>query len=129
MKYSIHFPSNCGCNYNQGIYGTNMWNVNGNQPGNSTSCGHQQACNGCIDFPKAKCVIYTGSNLVNTGINQNDTLEVILQKLDALFAIQATKNTNILTALNDLNSRVNALELAVIPPIPGGGAHAPYTLL
>ena len=129
MNYSIYFPNNCGCNNNQGIYGTNMWNVNGNQPGNQTSCTHQQACNGCIDIIKDICVLYQGGNLVNTGINNNDTLRTILSKLDALFAIQNTKNTNILTALNNLNSRVNALELAVIPPIPGGGAHPPYTLL
>jgi hypothetical protein len=129
MNYSIHFPNNCGCNNNQGIYGTNMWNINGNQPGNQSSCGQQQACNGCIDIVKDICVLYLGSNLVNTGINLNDTLRTVLQKLDALFAIQATKNTNILAALNDLNTRVNALELAVIPPIPGGGVHPPYTLL
>lgn len=128
MNYALYFPNNCSCNsQNQGIYGTNMWNVNGNNPGNSTGCGHQQACNGCLDTPKGACVIYNGSNLVNTGINQNDTLNTILAKLDALFAIQATKNSNILAALNNLNTRVNALETAA--SIPGGGSHAPYTLL
>ena len=120
MNYTIQFPNNCGCNYNQGVYGTNMWNINGNQPGNQVSCTHQQACNGCIDIIKDICILYLGSNLTNTGINQNDTLRTILQKLDALFAIQATKNTNILAALNDINSRLNVLE---------GSSHAPYTLL
>ena len=120
MNYAIYFPNNCGCNHNQGIYGTNMWNVNGNNPGNSTSCGHQQACNDCLDLIKGLCVIYTGSNLTNTGINVNDTLNAILVKLDALFAIQATKNTNILAALNDINDRLNTLE---------GGSQDPYTLL
>jgi hypothetical protein len=125
MNYGIFLPNNCSCNsQNQGIYGTNMWNVNGNNPGNSTSCGHQQSCNGCLDMPKSVCVIYAGAgavNLVNTGINVNDTLTTILQKLDAIFAIQAAKNTNILAALNDLNTRVNTLA--------GGTPHPPYTLL
>ncbi len=120
MNYNINFPGHCGCNHNQGIYGTNMWNINGNQPGNQPGCGHQQACNGCVDVIKGICVLYTGSNLTNTGINQNDTLNTALAKLDALFAIQATKNNNILAALNDINSRINVID---------SGSHAPYTLL
>jgi hypothetical protein len=132
--YCINFPhcgcnSGCGCsgNRNQGIYGTNMWNVNGNTPGNQYTCGHQQACNGCIDIIKDICVLYLGSNLTNTGINQNDTLRTILAKLDALFAIQATKNANILAALNDINDRLNVVETE--NATPGGGSHPPYTLL
>lgn len=117
--YSIQFPGNCGCN--QGIYGTNMWNVNGNQSSNTSSCNHQQECNGCIDIVKGECALYTGSNLTNTGINKNDDLNTILAKLDAIKAVQDTKNTNILNALNDINSRLNALE--------GGTPHAAYTLL
>lgn len=127
MNYNMNYSGHCGCQ--QGMYGTNMWNINGNQPGNSTSCTHQQACNGCIDVIKGICVLYTGTNLTSTGINQNDTLNTALAKLDAIKAIQDTKNANILAALNDLNDRVNALELAVIPPIPGGGSHPPYTLI
>lgn len=118
----MNYSSNCGCGgTNQGIYGTNLWNLNGNQPGNQYSCGHQQQCNGCIDVIKGICVLYTGQNLTSTGINQNDNLNLILQKLDALKAIQDTKNTNILTALNDINTRLNALE--------SGTDHTPYTLL
>jgi hypothetical protein len=123
MNYSISFPGYCTCagNYNQGIYGTNMWNVNGNQPGNQTSCIPQSACNECLDIIKGLCVIYTGTNLTNTGINQNDTLNTILQKLDAIKQIQDTKNTNILAALNDINDRLNVLE--------PGADHPPYSLL
>lgn len=121
MNYSIYYPNNCGCQgNNQGIYGTNMWNPNNNYPG-SHSCGHQQDCNGCLEVIKGLCVWYTGANLTNTGINQNDNLNVVLGKLDTLFAIQATKNTNILAALNDINDRLNALE--------GGADQDPYTLL
>lgn len=128
MNYSLNFPGNCGCNSRQqGIYGTNMWNVNGNQPGNQYSCGHQQNCNGCIDIVKALCVLYTGSNLVNTGINQNDNLNTILTKLDALKAIQDTKNTNILAALNDINDRLNVIEDSL--DLGEDGEHDPYTLL
>lgn len=136
---NISFSGHCGCghshghghhhHHNHGIYGTNMWNVNGNQPGNQPGCGHQQACNGCVDVIKGICVLYTGPNLTSTGINQNDDFNTVVSKLNAIKAIQDTKNTNILTALNDLNSRVNALELAVIPPIVGGGSHPPYTLI
>lgn len=111
---------NCGCSQ-QGIYGTNMWNVNGNQPGNQPGCGHQQACNGCIDIVKGLCVLYTGTNLTSTGINQNDTLNAILVKLDAIKGIQDLKNNKLLANINDLNDRVNTLE--------GGTPHAPYTLL
>lgn len=122
MNYTINFPGNCGCgNKNQGIYGTNMWNVNGNNPQNTISCGHQQACNGCIDIIKDICTLYLGPNLTNTGINTNDNLRVVLQKLDAIKAIQDTKNANILAALNDINDRLNTLE--------GGTPHAPYTLI
>ena len=128
MNYTIQFPGNCGCNGNQhGIFGTNMWNVNGNQPGNQPGCGHQQACNGCVDVIKGICVLYTGSNLTSTGINQNDDFNTVVAKLDAIKAIQDTKNTNILAALNDINARLNVVETE--NSTPGGGSHAPYTLL
>lgn len=127
MNYNISFPGHCGCNRNQGVYGTNMWNPNHMYPNNSQSCGHQQACNDCLDIIKDLCVFYMGSNLTNTGINNNDNLRTVLQKLDALFEIQADKNDNILEALNDINDRVNALETDA--GIPGGGVHPPYTLL
>lgn len=124
--YCINFPNcgcnNCGCsgNRHQSIYGTNMWNVNGNQPGNQYSCGHQQACNGCIDVIKGICVLYTGPNLTSTGINQNDDMNTILAKLNAIKTIQDTKNANILAALNDINDRINVID---------SGTHPPYTLL
>lgn len=127
MNYAIYFPNNCGCNSSQGMYGTNMWNPNYMNPNTNNPCGHQQACNDCLDIIKGICVTYTGANLTNTGINQNDTLNALLVKLDALFAVQATKNDNILAALNDLNTRVNVLETDA--GIPGGGVHPPYTLI
>lgn len=119
--YNNNYPGNCGCTGKSGIYGTNMWNINGNQPGNQYSCGHQQACNGCIDVVKGTCLLYTGSNLTNTGINQNDDFNTVIAKLDAIKAIQDTKNANILIALNDINDRLNALEIGV--------DHPPYTII
>jgi hypothetical protein len=41
--------------------------------------------NPCPSYPNAKCVYYGGSNLLCTGIKTNDRLDVILQKIDALF--------------------------------------------
>ncbi len=114
MNYSINFPNNCGCN-NQGVFSSNTWN---HSP--ASNCGHPQACQGCLDIIKCECIIYTGSNLTSTGINKYDDLCTILTKLDAIKAIQDTKNTNILAALNDINDRLNVLEDA---------SHAPYTLL
>jgi hypothetical protein len=119
--------SDCNCSYNQGIYSTNQWHTNANSPSYNYACGHQQACNGCLDIIKSGCIIYTGSNLTNTGINQNDTLSAILVKLDALQATQNTINTNLLAAINDLNDRVNALETDA--GIVGGGVHVPYTMI
>lgn len=95
--------------------------------GPSYSCSHSQSCNGCIDIIKDICTAYQGPNLVNTGINQNDTFRVVITKIDTLFAIQAAKNANILAILNDINSRLNVLELE--NGTPGGGNHSPYTLL
>jgi hypothetical protein len=118
--------SNCGCQ-SHGIYSTNLWNLNGNTPGNVYSCGHTQECAGCIDVIKGACLLYTNSNLTSTGINRNDSFNTVVAKLDAIKAIQDTKNTSILSALNNINDRLNIIEQAI--PILGGGAHAPYTLL
>lgn len=117
-KYTISLSGDCG---GSGMYGTNMWNVNGNQPTNTQSCGHPSPCNGCVDTPKGSCVLYTGANKINTGINKYDTLDTIIGKLDAIKAIHDTKFTNALLAINDLNTRLNALE--------SGTDHAPYSLL
>lgn len=117
MNFSL---STCGCGGNTGMYSTNMWNVNGNQPGNQGSCHRPQNCDGCTDTFKATCILYNGPNRVNTGINKNDNLDLIIQKLDALQEVQALKNTNILLALNDINTRLNTIT---------GGSHDPYSLL
>lgn len=104
----------------QGSYGTNMWNVNGNNSGNINPCGNQTPCNECIDLIKDKCILYTGINLADTGIDKNDTLAVIIAKLDAIKKTQDLKNTSLLAAINDINDRINAID---------SGSHAAYTFL
>lgn len=83
------------------------------------NCGHTQACNGCLDIIKSECIRYTGPSLPALGIDQNDTLSIILSKLNSLKTIQDTKNSNLLAAINNLNTRLNAST---------GSSHAPYTL-
>jgi hypothetical protein len=125
MSYTVFYPDNCGCNGSyKGIYGTNIWNPNYMKPNTNNACGHQIACGDCIDDVKSKCVYYTGPNLVNTGINQNDILDLVLQKLDAIKQVQDQKFIKVLANLNDINDRLNALE-----SISGDPPHPPYTLL
>lgn len=107
-------------NDSQGVYATNMWNINGNLPGGSITCDHQQACNECIDIIKGVCMMYTGANLTSLGISQYDDLDTILIKLNAVKVVQDTKNANILIALNDINTRLNIIT---------GNAHSVYNLL
>lgn len=110
---------NCGCvTILPGVYSTNMWNVNSTAC--PSDCGSTRPCNGCVDIIKGLCVLYTDVNLVNTGINKNDDLNAIIKKLDAIKKTQDDKNAKILEALNDINSRLNALE---------NSTHAPYTLI
>lgn len=127
--YNAPLGCNTGCQINpnnvcppNSIYNTNISSPSyQTQTTEPVSCSHQQDCNGCVDAVKSICVIYTGLNLVSTGINTNDNLEDILVKLDAIKAIQDVKNANILVALNDINDRLNALE--------SGSDHDPYTLI
>lgn len=66
------------------------------------------------------CVSYSGTNLTNTGINTNDTLNDILQKLDNIKQAQDLTNVKLLANINSINDRLNILE---------SGTHIPYTLL
>lgn len=86
-----------------------------------------QPCSPCATTPivckksiPSLCVKYNGPNLPNIGVNTDDTLNDILNKLDNIKMIQDLKNTNILAALNDINTRINTIT---------GGSHPPYTLL
>lgn len=74
----------------------------------------------CARKMPSLCVIYSGQNLPNTGINTNDTLNDILTKLDNIKQTQDLMNINILSAINDINTRLNTL---------ASTTHAPYTLL
>lgn len=103
------------CNCNNVVYASYT-----NNTSISSNCGHQQACNSCIDIIKSECIVYTGSNLTNLLVDRNDTLSEILAQLDSNKQAQDLKNTAILAALNDINDRLNVLEDA---------DHPPYTLV
>lgn len=94
---------NCGCTPCQGIYGTNMWNVNSTT--STSCCGTPSPCNGCVDVLKGICVLFTGSNLINLGINTNDDMNTVLSKLDAVKKVLDDKITAI-------EGRLDALEAA-----------------
>ena len=109
------------CNCNQATYQTNMSSSGYNfNPNINTNCGHQQNCSGCLEIIKSSCIAYEGSNLVNLGVNKNDTLKDILVILNAIKLSQDNKFAKILLNLNDINSRINV--------ITGGTPHVPYTL-
>lgn len=91
----------CGTSTYQGVYGTNMWNVNSSTT--SSCCAPTSPCNGCADILKGVCVLYTGSDLVNLGINKNDDINTVLVKIDA-----AKKAIDDKIAV--INSRLDALE-------------------
>lgn len=48
-----------------------------------SECRSNMPTNFCKTYPDSRCVVYTGSNLLCTGINTNDRLEEILAKIDA----------------------------------------------
>ena len=80
-------------------------------------------------FP-AKCTIYNGPNLTGFSLTTNINIELILATASTLLSSlqqtiednqveQGVKNTNILTALNDINTRINSIT---------GGSHPAYTI-
>ncbi len=106
--------NNCSCHSTEGSYN---WFSTQSQP-----------CSPCATTPvvckktiPSLCTKYNGPNLPNLGVNTNDTLNDILNKLDNIKMVQDLKFNNILTALNDINDRLNDLEV--------GDDHDPYTLL
>jgi hypothetical protein len=56
-----------------------------------TSLNHDSSC-GCVQCTPSTSVCYVGANLPNTGIQNNDTISVAVQKLDA--AITAIPEAN-----------------------------------
>lgn len=111
--------NNCGsnpCNCNQ-TYSYNWYNTEG-YPCNP--CSTTEVCKKKIP---AKCTIYKGPALNGIGLTTDLNIELILATISAVInqnnTSQATKNTNILSALNDINDRLNILE---------SGSHAAYTI-
>ena len=84
----------------------------------------------CKKKVPAECVFYAGPALTPLGLTTNIDVELILSTLSTMvdtlqdaistnLIAQNVKNTNILTALNDINTRLNTIT---------GGAHAPYVI-
>jgi hypothetical protein len=110
--------SNCSCDKH---YSFNWYNID-DQP--CTSCGTSTVCKKKIP---AKCSIYHGAILSALNLEEGANVEEILEAINTLLenattnkAIQEQKNNTIVAALNDINSRINALA--------GGTPHADYTI-
>lgn len=57
---------------------------------------HNEGC-GCNECISSANIAYTGPTLANTGIQNNDTLSVALQKIDnALAALTTTTTTTVI---------------------------------
>lgn len=103
-----------GCNTSQF---TQSWFNTSNLP-----CNECDPIVVCKRKQPSQCVLYNGPTLPNLNITTNvDSLNDILLKLDNIKQTQELKNAKLLSNINDINSRLNALE--------GGVAHVPYTIL
>lgn len=110
----------CGfnpCNCSTVTYSYN-WNTISNYP-----CNPCSQTDVCLKTVPAKCVIYNGPTLANLNLTAPQNVQLILSTIDiaigAINSANALKFTNILTALNDINTRLNVLE---------SGSHAPYVI-
>lgn len=81
----------------------------------------------CAKKVPAKCTIYNGVNLDAIGEVTNTDVEIIIASINSVIGNlqvadqqQGLTNAAILVILNDINTRLNALE--------GGPDHAAYTL-
>lgn len=109
---------NCGysvCNCPNVSYNSNWFNTT-----NCAPCSSTEVCKKAIP---AKCTFYKGSNLTNLGLLTNVNIELVLFTIDQLFGSLSGETiitkSNILTALNDINDRLNVLE---------GASHPPYVI-
>lgn len=116
----------CGnsiCNCYNTNYSSNWYTTQ-----NCAPCSTTEVCKKAIP---AKCVFYKAGNLANIGLTTNINTELILYTIDSVIgsiksgsildkAAQTVTNANILTALNNINDRLNALE--------AGAPHAPYII-
>ena len=63
------------------IYGTSVWTVNTQ----SSNCAHEpDPCIGCGETIDSSCVIYNGDNKTCLDIRKGDSLNSIINKLEAL---------------------------------------------
>jgi hypothetical protein len=81
-------------------------------------CGNTPGCR--KKFP-AECVIYTGPNLDAFGLTTGKGLSIatILAAINVVIGSTGNTSDSILTALNDINNRLNEIT---------GETHAPYQI-
>lgn len=78
-------------------------------------CNNIAVNNPCKTFPDANCVVYTGSDLPNTGIKTNDRLSLILHKLDN------TASTNALNFIDPIHRVGNTVSwIGTTTDVPEG---------
>lgn len=113
-------PSPCSCNTCHSGFSFNWYTTDG-LPCNP--CSNTQVCK---TQHKAFCTYYHGPELTALGLTTNINIELILtqislaiQTLQNAITQQNLKNANILTALNDLNARLN---------LEAGTSNPPYTI-
>jgi hypothetical protein len=88
-----------------------MWPYLPQNPNCCTDC--EQSCT------SSNTVCYTGPNLPCSGVNTNDTITVVLQKIDnvicELIAINLTTTTTTMPIVCT-NPLISLLEIAALPP-------------
>ncbi len=94
-------------------YAYNWFNTS-NYPCNP--CSTTTVCKKTIP---GKCTIYGGPNLTGLGLTTGMSVDVVLAAISVIIAEQTVTNANILTALNDINDRINVID---------SGSHAPYVI-
>ena len=96
-------------------------------PVNSYPCNPCTTQEVCLKTISSQCVEYEGPNLSNINLSAPVNLKTIIQKIDTEIGalkqqnvLDAVTKANIQAVLNDINTRLNAIE--------GGTPHAPYVI-
>lgn len=99
----------CGqASVNQGVYGSNMWNINSL----TGPCSPKLPCKGCVDIINARCTVYTGPNKPGTGIDKNDDLETIINKIEQIKLAQDNRFQALYETLEALQEQIDNLQPA-----------------
>ena len=77
---------------------------------------HDSSC-GCVTCTPSTNLCYAGPNLPNTGIQNNDTLSLALQKIDAAIGALIPTTTTTTTTLAPISFGISTLEGSGCTPI------------